>query len=241
MASNFGYGYLHTPQISHYKKIDNLGSSFNINRQYPYDSKTLHEIRKKDWIDRSVDYYFRVVREKSYISSSKRDEERIDNLQPQQTRQQVEIATRLYFARTKIKSGSPQHAEYLYRKIIDEIMSSEKDEYCDHSALAVSTLLLALLLQRMGDIKGTRSVFLNFFRVIQADEENNEGDEDCACSAKVLQAFALFEMKCGNSMKSFELIKKAINMDKSLERILKWKQFRDASIKSSLRASLKHN
>lgn len=190
------------------------------------DSRALHEIRKQDWINRSVDYYFRVTREKTHISSSASNEEIADL-------EQAEIATRLYFARTKIKNGSPHHAEQIYRKIINEIMNSDTEEHCDHSALAVSTLLLALLLQRMGDVKGTRSAFLNFFRVIQANEGIEEM-ENCACSAKVLQAFALFEMKQGNSRKSYELVNKAVNMDKSLEGVLRWKQFRDVSQQLSI-------
>jgi hypothetical protein len=53
-------------------------------------------------------------------------------------------------------------------------------------------------------------------------------DKECACSAKVLQAYALFEMKRGHSLKSLDLATKAIKLDKSLASILKWKQFRDA-------------
>ena len=112
----------------------------------------------------------------------------------------------------------------IYPRIIDEL-SQEEDGQCDHAKLAVTTLLLALLLQRMGDTKGTRSVFLSFFRIVvlEMDEDN-----ECACSAKVLQAFALFEMKRGHSLKSLDLATKAIKLDKSLASILKWKQFRDA-------------
>ena len=253
----FGDCFVHIPlersQHNLENKVIGMISNFQIDDKYnSYDSKILHEIRKKDWINRSVDYYFRVTREKTYISSSSNNNEErttattIDCLQHQQpnhrrqTKEQAEIATRLYFARVKVKDGSPHHAEQIYRKTINEIMSSDPDEYCDHSALAVSTLLLALLLQRMGDIKGTRSVFLNFFRIIQTNEEKDVEEEhidnknnDCACSAKVLQAFALFEMKRGNSIKSYKLVNKAVTMDKSLERVLKWKQFRDAGNKSS--------
>merc|ERR1712157_487137 len=81
-------------------------------------------------------------------------------------------------------------------------------------------LLLALLLQKQGNVKATRSVFLNFFRKIDDDKE-------CSCSAKVLQAFSLFEMKQGNKIKSLELVNIAVSMDQSLARVLRWKQFRD--------------
>lgn len=224
-------GFVPTHHHNHNRLENQIVSTKNVD-ETNLDCKSLHEIRKRDWINRSVDYYFRVTREKTYVSSSSSNKV-IDNfIQPYQTKEQTEIASRLYFARTKIKSGSPHHAEQIYRKIINEIMSSDPDDHCDHSALAVSTLLLALLLQRMGDIKGTRSVFLNFFRVIQANEGLEEID-NCACSAKVLQAFALFEMKRGNSKKSYELVNKAVTMDKSLERVLRWKQFRDVNKKSS--------
>ena len=51
----------------------------------------------------------------------------------------------------------------------------------------------------------------------------------CTCSAKVLQAFALFEMKNGHSAKSLEIIQRAVKMDESLRPVLAWKQFRDAA------------
>ena len=214
-------------QNQHHNRLDNqIVSTLNFDEK-DLDSRALHEIRKQDWINRSVDYYFRVTPERTHTSPSTSNEE-IANLEQAEIVARRGIATRLYFARTKIKSGSPHHAERIYRKIINEIMSSDTDEHCDHSALAVSTLLLALVLQRMGDVKGTRSVFRNFFRVIQANEGAEEID-NCACSAKVLQAFALFEMKQGNSRKSYELVNKAVTMDKSLEGVLRWKQFRDAS------------
>ncbi|KAI2497717.1 hypothetical protein MHU86_16799 [Fragilaria crotonensis] len=134
------------------------------------------------------------------------------------------LAKKHYFARYKIKNGMPRHAEHIYRRIIDEL-SQEEDGQCDHAKLAVTTLLLALLLQRLGDMKGTRSVFLNFFRIVVLEMDE---DKECACSAKVLQAYALFEMKRGHSLKSLDLATKAIKLDKSLASIMKWKQFRDA-------------
>jgi len=227
---NFGYSFVSTLHQNH-NRLDNQVSRLKID-EIKLDSKTLHENRKRDWINRSVDYYLRVMREKTYMSSSLSNEERIEFLLSEETQQKAEIATKLYLARSKIKDGAPNHAEIIYRKIIDDIMSNvETDEDCDHSALAISTLLLTLLLQRMGNINGTREVFRNFFRVIRTSEIQEEGE--CACSAKVLQAFALFEMKRGNSIKSFELVNKAITMDKSLEGILNWKQFRDAGDKHS--------
>lgn len=51
--------------------------------------------------------------------------------------------------------------------------------------------------------------------------------QTCSCSAKVLQAYALFEMKRGFSRKSLELLKQAVAMDENLKPVLGWKQFRD--------------
>ena len=80
-------------------------------------------------------------------------------------------------------------------------------------------------MQRVGDTKGTRAVFLNFFRRVAMDEDDDE--IECSCSAKVLQAYALFEMKNGHERKSLEIIKKAVQMDNELSPVLGWKQFRD--------------
>jgi hypothetical protein len=156
------------------------------------------------------------------------------------------LAKKHYFALRKIKENKPQHAETIYRRIIDELVQeisdSENnntnngvdDHACDHAPLAVTTLLLALLMQRMGDAKKTRSVFLNFFRIAVLDAGP---DEECACSAKVLQAYALFEMKQGNALKSLELVHKAVQLDPTLQPVLQWKQFRDVlERRSSLRS-----
>lgn len=133
------------------------------------------------------------------------------------------MAKKHYYALRKIKDGKPMLAERIYRRIIDQLLIEEKEGSCDHTKLAVTTLLLALLLQREGHpAPKTRAVFLHFFRKVQ-----NSNDE-CACSAKVLQAFALFEMKHGNSIKSLHIITKAIQMDPSLRPVLKWKQFQNA-------------
>jgi hypothetical protein len=137
------------------------------------------------------------------------------------------LAKKHYFALRKIKDGQHRHAELIYRRIIDEIMNEEEDGHCDHAKLAVTTLLLALHCQRMGDLKQTRSVFLNFLRVVKAD---SSGDEvlECACSAKVLGAYALFEMKQGHVKKSLEIAQMAVQFDQALKPVLNWKQFRDA-------------
>ena len=141
----------------------------------------------------------------------------------------VRLATNHYYARFLIKMGKWEFAEKIYRRIIDEL-TSEDDDNCDHTKLAVSTLLLALHMQRTGDVKATRAVFIDFFRRVALVEE--DADEDvhkCSCSAKVLQAYALFEMKNGHSAKSLEIIQLAVKMDEELRPVLEWKQFRDAA------------
>jgi hypothetical protein len=93
-------------------------------------------------------------------------------------------------------------------------------------------------MQRTGDVKATRAVFLNFFRrvALTKDDHSNNDEEGsiesvhkCSCSAKVLQAYALFEMKNGLSAKSLEIIQLAVQMDEQLRPVLEWKQFRDAA------------
>jgi hypothetical protein len=148
----------------------------------------------------------------------------------------IGLATKHYYARVLIKMGKWECAERLYRRIIEELTyeSEEAGENCDHTKLAVSTLLLALHMQRTGDVRATRSVFLRFFRRVafleqNEDEEEGVGHKKCACSAKVLQAYALFEMKNGIPKKSLEIIRRAVQMDEGLRPVLSWKQFRDVA------------
>lgn len=180
------------------------------------------EHARQQWVDKSLRYYSKVMREerRRNLGQIKEYEEyNYDFLQ---------LAKKHYFALRKIKDGKPLHAELIYRRIIDELLQEgeEEDGECDHAKLAVTTLLLALHLQRTGDAKSTRSVFLSFFRIVVA-EAAKEPDHECACSAKVLQAFALFEMKQGNEKKSLEIVLKAVKLDPTLKPVLKWKQFRD--------------
>jgi hypothetical protein len=187
-------------------------------------SSASNNLIRQDWINRSLDYYRKVTRE-----DRRRKGGQVKGFETEAYQNDfIMLANKHYFAIRKIKEGKPTHAECIYRRIIDELLV---DEDCDHAKLAVTTLLLALLLQRMGaPAKETRSVFLHFFRVAVAD---NTGDE-CACSAKVLGAFALFEMKQGNTSKSLHIAKHAVKLDESLAPMLQWKQFQDVSKRRSL-------
>ena len=111
-------------------------------------------------------------------------------------------------------------------------------------------LLLTLLLQRKPNhVKETRAVFVEFFRIVTQDSNQDPASrhhhhhhhrrrdrdgsssasfKECTCSAKVLQAFALFEMKQGRVKKAYSLAKMAVEMDPELEPLLRWKQFRVA-------------
>ncbi|GKY98482.1 hypothetical protein MPSEU_000805500 [Mayamaea pseudoterrestris] len=175
---------------------------------------------KQEWIDRSLDYYRKVMREERRLKGGQVKDYDTKEYQDGFT----QLANKHYFALRKIKDGKPRHAERIYRRIIDELLTD--DDNCDHAKLAVTTLLLALLLQRMhAPAKETRAVFLHFFRV--AILESPEGE--CACSAKVLGAYALFEMRHGNALKSVEIAARAVKLDPTLAPMLQWKQFRDAA------------
>lgn len=177
--------------------------------------------RRKQWINRSLKYYTTVAREQKRRSRGQLPRS-FPRSSPDELQTQIRQAERHYFARNLIKSGKLDQAEALYRRIIDEIQNDE--DGCDHARLAVSTLLLALLKQRMNDVKGARSVFLNFFRTVLTEYPE---DKECACSAKVLQAYALFEMKRGHGRKSLEIVERAVELDEELRPVLAWKQFQE--------------
>jgi len=207
-------------QMSAQISSDNKGDRIDATRNR---SRILQK-RKREWIQRSLTYYAVVSRE----------EKRRENGQFVPTRieyqSNFETAKKLYFARQKVKSNQPRLAEQIYRQLIDALLlEQEEGGQCNNAQLAISTLLLSLLLQRQGEIKETRATFIRFFRIITL---NTNGDFDnlkeCTCSAKVLQAFALFEMKQKNVRKAYSLITMAVQLDKELEPVLQWKQFRDA-------------
>ena len=185
---------------------------------------------KQEWLERSVNYYSKVMRVERQRNLGSLDEDELESIEYQR------LAQKHWFAIRKVKEGQYQQAEILYKRIINEIMTEE--DGCDHSKLAVTTLLLALHMQRMGDLKKTRSVFLSFFREVVVKQEE-DGHSKCACSAKVLGAFALFEMKRGNAKKAFEIAREAVKFDPALKPVLNWKQFRDAQAMSSKNADKK--
>ena len=241
MYSNFRIIFLILTTIVLYITSSPFTNVDAFTNDHPSSSPTITKSKynkvRQEWNERSVSYYSKVMREERRRSIGQINNDIFDSEQYQQDFERS--AQKHYFALRKIKDGQYVHAEIIYKKIIQDIMKEDEDEdgQCDHAKLAVTTLLLALHCQRMGDLKKTRSVFLNFFREVVMSEQrnnvNNHHDHDdgkhheCACSAKVLGAFALFEMKQGNTIKSLEILQKAVEFDPALGPILQWKQFRD--------------
>lgn len=208
--------------------IHSIQNSFkNVNLPLTRSKRVL-QVRKRNWIEKSTAYYSTVMRNESRRARGQ--------IKPSQNtldyhKRNLAMAKKLYFARNKIKTGALNHAETIYRKLIDELIQEEEDdEECDHAQLAISTLLLALLLQRKNQVTETRKVFNRFFTIIHSrnNQVGDDQDTECACSAKVLQAYALFEMKQGHVRKAYRLAQMAVKLDSELYPLLQWKQFRDA-------------
>jgi len=105
----------------------------------------------------------------------------------------------------KLRSGYLSKPEIIYSAIIDDLLNLKEKEEILHTTLAVSTILLAWLLQRMGEIKEARKTFLRCFCIAGMEKRNLEG---CVVSAKVLEAFTHSEVKQGQS---YEFVHSAIS------------------------------
>eukprot|EP00815_Leptocylindrus_aporus_P006868 CAMPEP_0116061418 /NCGR_PEP_ID=MMETSP0322-20121206/7075_1 /TAXON_ID=163516 /ORGANISM="Leptocylindrus danicus var. apora, Strain B651" /LENGTH=214 /DNA_ID=CAMNT_0003546377 /DNA_START=316 /DNA_END=960 /DNA_ORIENTATION=+ len=205
------------------------------------------EQRKKKWYRESAKYYatlrrlhHREVQEKMTVGASsdnahfRRDLTGNRHEDDDDDDEFLKVAGLHYFALTKIRNKDFKKAEALYRNFINGAMDQrESHGTCDHASLAVTTLLLALHTQRQYKdnkyeaTRKTRAVFLRFFRLVGEDDVKS-----CSCSAKVLQAYALFEMKQGLTKKSLDIVRKAVELDESLSPILKWKMFQDVDIQA---------
>ena len=152
--------------------------------------------------------------------------------------EQSRTAKRLYHAIQQIRSGNLNRAESIYRKTISDLkqMASDEDD-CRAAELATTTLLLALVLQRMGNVQETRLVYHRFFRKAMEKDPSAE----CACTAKVLGAYAKFEMKYGSEVRSYEVARRATQFDEDQSKLLRWKQFRDAKERVSTNPSKPHH
>jgi len=171
---------------------------------------------KTEWISNSLQYYNSITRGAEHV---------------QQSPTYLKSAMENYFALEKVRENKPHHAESIYRRLMEEFdtrnaPSDIRMEECEFSNLAVPTLLLGLLLQRENRIDDARTVFEGFSHVL--DEAG--GEHKCPCTARVLQAHALFEMKQENAVRAAELILRAVRMDHNLRPVLRWKLFRDAIV-----------
>lgn len=241
------YILLSTSSIGTNKPHHNIIAEYDAAVVIPNKQMKILQYRKKQWFDRSLTYYSTVSRKDRRIAKGQWHPRKIHWTQHKIS---MARANQLYHARQLIKLGKMEAAETIYRRLILELLDEkerpsrassssvgvpnnidrrrlhvsylqQQGDSCDVE-LAISTLLLALLLQRKGQVKETRKVFLQFFR-----DHNHAENYKCTCSAKVLQAFALFEMKQGNTRKAYSIAELAVQMDEELAPILQWKQFRD--------------
>jgi hypothetical protein len=185
-----------------------LASFFFANKVAPVHSLSA---AKNQWINNSLQYYNRITRGAEHVKQSPTF---------------LKSAMENYFALEKVRDNKPHHAESIYRRLMEELNPKNQVEHCDFSNLAVPTLLLGLLLQREERFDDARTVFEGFSHVL--DEAG--GEHKCSCAARVFQAHALFEMKQGNSVRAYELILRAVRMDRNLRPVLRWKQFQDAMV-----------
>ncbi|GMH48337.1 hypothetical protein TrVE_jg9369 [Triparma verrucosa] len=178
----------------------------------------------------AIQYYSRILKVEPEV------------LTPHQLRKLESSGRKVFLARKAISDERPHQAEKIYVDIIDQNLSRPKEEI-NLPELAATTLLLALQQQRNNDKKAARSTFNNFFKIatefysdettIRTNPSTDHEHEDCicgcgkGCTARVIQAFALFESKNKLRPKSKFLIKRAIEYDRNLESILKWKMFED--------------
>jgi hypothetical protein len=89
----------------------------------------------QEWINASIEYYTKIMRGQEQHGAKDR-----------------RTASKLYFALQNIRQGRYHRAEAVYRRALDEIERLDEDGQCENAKLASTTLLLALVLQRMGDI-----------------------------------------------------------------------------------------
>ncbi|GMI39562.1 hypothetical protein TrCOL_g5023 [Triparma columacea] len=139
-----------------------------------------------------------------------------------------DTARRVFLARKAIGDNRSHQAEQIYTALLNS-------PSIDLTSFAATSLLLALHYQRSDkDIKKARSVFNNFVKTIHEYEAEGEDEgrvKDCNCgcgddcTARVLQAFALFESRNNLLPKSAFLIRKAIEFDPKIASLLRWKMF----------------
>lgn len=134
-------------------------------------SSTYQGPQGQEWIQKSIEYYTKVMRMEDPSSSQLSGNE------------QSRVAKRLYYAIQQVRSGNLSKAENIYRLTIRDIqkLAAEEEGECRNAELATTTLLLALVLQRMDNIGEARLVFHRFFKQAINMAENDPFTE-CACT-----------------------------------------------------------
>lgn len=110
---------------------------------------------------------------------------------------------------------------YEWDKMPKEI--DEENETLDHICVAKTYLLLALHLQRIGDIDGARSAFREGAERFEADAEQR-GCEHCRSEAAQLYlSWGLLESKQDKFEFAWLLVTKAVQLDQDKIGVLRWR------------------
>mmetsp|Transcript_18307 Transcript_18307/g.28264 ORF Transcript_18307/g.28264 Transcript_18307/m.28264 type:complete len:191 (-) Transcript_18307:63-635(-) len=116
---------------------------------------------QQEWIQKSIEYYTKVMRMEDPATS-----------QLSGTGEQSGVPTRLYHAIQQVRSGNLSRAENLTIRDIKKLAAEEEGE-CRNAELATTTLLLALVHQKMDNYGEARLVFQRFFRQAISMAEND--------------------------------------------------------------------
>ena len=123
-------------------------------------SSTYHGLQGQEWIQKSIEYYTKAMRIEDPTTSQLSGTE------------QSRVAKRLYHAIQQVRSGNLSKAENLTIRDIQKLASEEEGE-CRNAKLATTTLLLALVHQKMDNYGEARLVFERFFMQAISMAEND--------------------------------------------------------------------
>lgn len=150
----------------------------------------------QDWIVKVVDYYTNMMRKESAGA--------VDSAERSRT------ARKLYRTIQQVRNGDPDGADDLCGDAIRDIREiSEGDRDGGGSRrtaeIATTTLLTASVLRRMDDVGGARAAFHEFFR---ASAGEGGPAAECACTGRVLAAYASFEMRHGSALEAARMARR---------------------------------
>mmetsp|Transcript_27366 Transcript_27366/g.38520 ORF Transcript_27366/g.38520 Transcript_27366/m.38520 type:complete len:185 (-) Transcript_27366:259-813(-) len=123
-------------------------------------SFTYHGPQGQEWIQKSIEYYTKVMRIEDPTTSQLSGTE------------QSRVAKRLYHAIQQARNGNLSKAENLTIRDIQKLAAEEEGQ-CRNAELATTTLLLALVHQKMDNYGEARLVFQRFFRQAISMTEND--------------------------------------------------------------------